>query len=151
MTKSHHYDDVTRTSCSPTSPVIRMFVQQFIWIHIKETSKSVLLALSEGNSSVTSDFPAQRASNAEKASMWWRHMTRLVLGLKHSLRTRQIPWPLMSRLLSWPGHQQDPFLTFARMIKCKHVFMFPPKKFSTKRFDYLTDEGVAKLSHHGLR
>ena len=29
--------------------------------------------LSEGNSPVTSEFPAQRASNAENASIWWRH------------------------------------------------------------------------------
>ena len=54
----------------------------YIYIHtyahlvrsvIKETSKSALLVVCEGNSPVTGEFPAQRASNAEKASMWWRH------------------------------------------------------------------------------
>ena len=34
--------------------------------HIKETSKSASLALCEGNSPVTAEFPAQRASDAEK-------------------------------------------------------------------------------------
>ena len=29
--------------------------------------------LCEGNSSVTGEFPAQRASNAENVSIWWRH------------------------------------------------------------------------------
>ena len=33
----------------------------------------MLLALCEGNSLVTGEFPAQRISNAEKASIWWRH------------------------------------------------------------------------------
>ena len=39
----------------------------------KKTSKPALLALCEGNSPVTGEFPAQKASNAEKASIWWRH------------------------------------------------------------------------------
>ena len=40
---------------------------------IKETSKLRVTGLCEGNSSVTGDFPAQRASNAENVSIWWRH------------------------------------------------------------------------------
>ena len=31
--------------------------------------------LCEGNSPVTGEFPAQRASNAENVSIWWRHHT----------------------------------------------------------------------------
>ena len=41
--------------------------------HIKETSKSTLFSLREGNSPVIGEFSAQRASNAERASIWWRH------------------------------------------------------------------------------
>ena len=41
-----------------------------MWTCIKETSKSALLALCEGNSLVNSLH--KRSSNAEKASMWWR-------------------------------------------------------------------------------
>ena len=40
---------------------------------IKETSKLRATGLCEGNSPVTGEFPAQRASNAEKVSTWWRH------------------------------------------------------------------------------
>ena len=39
----------------------------------KKTSKLRVTGLCEGNSSVTGDFPAQRASNAENVSIWWRH------------------------------------------------------------------------------
>ena len=39
----------------------------------KKTSKLRVTGLCEGNSPVTGEFPAQRASNAEKVSIWWRH------------------------------------------------------------------------------
>ena len=39
----------------------------------KKTSKLRVTGLCEGNSPVTGEFPAQRASNAEHISIWWRH------------------------------------------------------------------------------
>ena len=39
----------------------------------RKTSKLRVTGLCEGNSPVTGEFPAQRASNAENASIWWRH------------------------------------------------------------------------------
>ena len=39
----------------------------------KKTSKLCVTGLCGGNSPVTDEFPAQRASNAENVSIWWRH------------------------------------------------------------------------------
>ena len=39
----------------------------------KKTSKLRITGLCEGNSPVTSEFPAQRASNAENVSLGWRY------------------------------------------------------------------------------
>ena len=39
----------------------------------KKTSKLRVTGLCEGNLPVTGDFPAQRVSNAENVSIWWRH------------------------------------------------------------------------------
>ena len=39
----------------------------------KITSKLRVTDLCEGNSPAICDFPAQRASNAENVSIWWRH------------------------------------------------------------------------------
>ena len=39
----------------------------------KKTSKLRVTGLGEGNSPVTSEFPAHRVSNAENVSIWWRH------------------------------------------------------------------------------
>ena len=56
-----------------------------MWIHIKETSKSALLTLCEGNSTVTGEFPTQRASNDKKASIWWRHHEQVELKTQHNI------------------------------------------------------------------
>ena len=39
----------------------------------KKTSKLRVTGFCKGNSPVTGKFPAQRASNAENFSIWWRH------------------------------------------------------------------------------
>ena len=39
----------------------------------KKTSKLRVTGLCAGNSPLTGEFPAQRASNAENISLWWRH------------------------------------------------------------------------------
>ena len=39
----------------------------------KKTSKLCMTGLCAGNSPVTGEFPAQRTSNAENVSIWWRH------------------------------------------------------------------------------
>ena len=39
----------------------------------KKTSKLRVTGLCAGNSPGTGEFPAQMASNAENASIWWRH------------------------------------------------------------------------------
>ena len=39
----------------------------------KKTSKLRVTGICAGNSPVTGEFPAQRASDAENISIWWRH------------------------------------------------------------------------------
>ena len=46
----------------------------------KKTSKLRVSGLCAGNSPVTGEFPAQKASNAEYVSMWWRHCDLLFIG-----------------------------------------------------------------------
>ena len=45
----------------------------------KKTSKFHITGLCEGNSPVTGEFPTQRASNVENASIWWHHHVSLNL------------------------------------------------------------------------
>ena len=48
-------------------------VYSTIGLGADKKSKLRVTGLCEGNSPVTGEFPAQRASNAENASIWWRH------------------------------------------------------------------------------
>ena len=53
----------------------------------KKTSKLRVTDLCVGNSPVTGEFPAQRSSNAENVSIWWRHHERWAPHNSHSLET----------------------------------------------------------------
>ena len=44
----------------------------------KKTSKLRVTGFCDGNSPVTSEFPAQRASNAENVSIWWCHHVGMI-------------------------------------------------------------------------
>ena len=52
----------------------------------KKTSKLCITGLCEGNSLVTGEFPAQRASNTENATNWWRH------HVDHALNLQKTPY-----------------------------------------------------------
>ena len=43
----------------------------------KKTSKLRVTGCCAGNSPVTDEFPAQRASNVENVSIWWRHHVKI--------------------------------------------------------------------------
>ena len=58
----------------------------------KKTSKLRITSLCEGNSPVTVEFPAQRASNAENVSIWWRHHD----AIKHTCNDRRNVWFLLN-------------------------------------------------------
>ena len=60
-----------------SSPASRLFTQPFIQVQIKKIPKLRVTGLCVGNSSVTDELPAQRISNAENVSNWWRHHGRL--------------------------------------------------------------------------
>ena len=69
-----HYTDVTM---SPMASKITSLTIVYSTVRSssrsKKTSKRRVTGLCAGNSPVTGEFPAQRASNAEKVSIWWRH------------------------------------------------------------------------------
>ena len=48
-------------------------LNRFVRRKLKKTSKLRVTGLCEGNSPVTGEFPAQRASNVENVYIWWRH------------------------------------------------------------------------------
>ena len=57
----------------------------------KKTSKLRVTGLCAGNSPETGEFPAQRASNAENGSIWWRHHdnTKLTMAVTDITNVRR--------------------------------------------------------------
>ena len=51
----------------------------------KKTSKLRVTGLCAGNSAMTGEFPAQRASNTENVTIWWRHHEQTTVNLEQYL------------------------------------------------------------------
>ena len=71
----------------------------------KKTSKLRVTGLCAGNSPGTGEFPAQRTSNTENVSIWWRHHASMI--------TNQPTW----RLMWWtaPRNQFMKNMTFSHL------------------------------------
>ena len=78
------------------SPASRLFTQPFIQTQIKENIKAPRHWPLCGEFTGTGEFPAQRASNAENVSIWWRqhatsplrwiHLCHLQTGQNNNIR-----------------------------------------------------------------
>ena len=92
----------------------------------KKPSKLSVTGLCEGNSPVTGEFPSQRASNAEKVSIWWRHRVSCgsppynTVHLDHWFRFGAIPLP------HWGRHKMTDIFqtTFTNSFSCMKTAVF---------------------------
>ena len=69
-----HYNDVIMSAmASQITSLTIVYSNVYSKRRSNKTSKLRVTGLCEGNSPVIGEFPAQRASNAENVSIWWRH------------------------------------------------------------------------------
>ena len=83
----------------------------------KKASKPRVTGLFVGNSPVTGEFLAQRASNAENASIWWRHhetLTQINLQICHC--GHAFCGFTNSQLLIWGARKWSLLLTYLNLI-----------------------------------
>ena len=70
----NHYNDVIMSAmASQFTSLTIVYSTVYSRRRSKKTPKPRVTGLCEGNSPVTGEFPAQRASSAENVSIWWRH------------------------------------------------------------------------------
>ena len=70
---AHHYNDVIMSAmASQITSLTIVYSTVYRRCRSKKISKFRVTGLCRGNS-LTGEFPAQRASNAENDSIWWRH------------------------------------------------------------------------------
>ena len=67
-----HYNGVIMSAMASQITSLTI-VFSIVYCRSKKASKLRVTGLCEGNSPVTSDFPLQKASNAENIYIWWRH------------------------------------------------------------------------------
>ena len=73
LTNIIHYNDVIMGALSSQITSPQLFTQTFIHAQMKENIKAPRHWPLCGDSPVTGEFLAQRDSNAENVSIWWRH------------------------------------------------------------------------------
>ena len=107
MTVPHKWAQICWLASTNLLAIARQFAvaNQQIFVHLwgtimqgpysrsMKTSKLRVTGLCEGNSSVTGEFPAKRASNAENVSIWWRQYV--------SRDPRKVAWCMISRIWKW--------------------------------------------------
>ena len=78
-----HYSDVVMNAMVSQITGVKIFTQPFVQAPIKSKKKPKLrvTGLSEGNSQVTDEFPAQRASNVE--NLWTSSWDSNVFSIKY--------------------------------------------------------------------
>ena len=69
----HYSDVIIGAIASQITSLTTVYSTVYSRRRSKKTSKLRGTGLCAGNSPVTGEFPAQRASNAENVSIWWRH------------------------------------------------------------------------------
>ena len=87
--RGKHYSDVTKehdgvSNHQPHDCLLNCLFGR----RSKESSKLCVTGLCAGNSSVTGEFPTQRVSNAEDASIWWHHHETTAVGVLVTLGGR---------------------------------------------------------------
>ena len=75
LSDNHSFSSQWRHECDGDSNRRRLdgLLNRLFECRSKKTTKPCVTGLCEGNSPVTGEFRSQRASNAEKVSIWWRH------------------------------------------------------------------------------
>ena len=92
-----HYNDVIMSAMA--SQITNLTIV-FSRCRLKKTPLLLVTGLCEGNSPVTGEFPAQRASNAENVSIWWHHHAMPVL---YRNKTTIMGYPCHHRPLIGPA------------------------------------------------
>ena len=69
----HYSDAIMSTTASQITSLTIVYSSVYSDADLRKVSKLRVTGLCEGNSLATGEFPAQRASKAENASIWWRH------------------------------------------------------------------------------
>ena len=104
VSRAFHYNDVIMSTTA--SQITNCLLNLLFRRRSKKTSKLSVTGICERNSPVTGEFPSQRASNAENASIWWRHNAAAwrFFGLLWLCELISIFYAISSNNISWKSN-----------------------------------------------
>ena len=108
----------------------------------KKTSKLCVTALCAGNSPVTGEFPAQRASSAENGSIWWRHD-----GWQSPPCGNVRPVPYCAGSEKLLGYPQALFLEFSAITMTSQWTQWRLKSHTSRLFTHSFIQGADQRKH----
>ena len=132
---AHYYNVIMSTMASQVTSLTITYSSVCSGAGKKKPSKLRVIGLCEGNSPVTGEFPAQRASNAENVSIWWRH---------HAVRSRFI-WDSLCLPISNIGKRYTTHPKLGPMAAVKHI-----RKQSTTQHSIANLDITTCVPHHIL-
>ena len=108
VNEGNHYSDIIMSAvASQTAGVSTVCSSVCSGTDKKKTSKLRVTGFCEENSPVTGELPWQKVSNAENASIWWRHhaySTFLSSVLKQRTSTSSFSCPQTVHLYDWTSN-----------------------------------------------
>ena len=88
-----HYNDIIMgTIASQITSLASVYSAVWLGADQRKHKKLCVPGLCAGNSPETGEFPAQRASNAENVSIWWRHHACNIFFLRNFSVTSLVLW-----------------------------------------------------------
>ena len=124
---SYHYNGVIMSAMvSQITSLKIVYSNACSGANQRKYQSSCVTGLCEGNSPMTGEFPAQRASNAENASIWWRHHGSATFR-KHMELCLLKGWPLPKQPCgesAWLSQMVHQLLQQIRISKKNRIALF---------------------------
>ena len=136
-----HYNDVIMGAIASQITRLTIFLLNRLFRRrSKKTSKLRVTGLCAGNSTVTGEFPAQMASNAENVSIWWRH---------HGVQSMGTAVKIACKLQSYFQHINQftgciPYIYIYSYI-CIYIYTYTYHKFIKQTWGILQQNRIPKI------
>ena len=95
MSRAHYSGVIISMMASQITSLTIVYSIVYSSADKKKPSKLRVTGLCAGNSQVTGEFPAQRASNEENVSIWWRYHGCIVIIMALSVSSRHLAYVAM--------------------------------------------------------
>ena len=150
VTDENHYSDVIINAMVLIHQRLECSLNRLFRRRSKKTPKLGVIGLCEGDSPATGEFPAQRASNAKKDSIWWRHHVLMIYNpWWHKWTTKQQTIRCLWRLTHYRLYEWVPlFIKSWLLITLRVIQVFEGTYLKYANFVYQPVRSISQWRHN---